>query len=208
MNLLDPHVFFGLDLGKRHDPCALAVVERLHRFTGERDPATWELKSELYFVVRHCEVFRLGTPYLEVVRRMQQLPDCAQGLPFAANPARTLVVDATAVGDPVFEALQAAQPEGVRLAAVSILSSGRPHPNASGHAAVSRRDLLNNLRLLMERELLRVAPPHSDGRLKDEMLLLTERSGPAHDDRALALALAVWQATRGLASWLDHFSSG
>jgi len=206
MNRLAPHIYFGLDLGRRRDRSALAVLERIHVPTGELDPVTWERKTALYFVLRHIELFRLGVPYLEIVRRMERLPvPPATGHPYARDPERTLVVDATGVGAPVVEALHAAHLPA-RIVAVTITGAGASHPDTFGGVLVPRRDLLSNLRMLMERALLRIAPPLARGPFAEELLRVTDRSGNAHDDRVLAVALAAWQATRGLAQWLADYT--
>jgi hypothetical protein len=194
---LEPHLYFGLDLGRRQDPAALAVVERLHEPTGARNPATWEPVLELVLVVRHVEVFQLGTPYTRLVGRVARLlrePRTLEGYELRAGhllrPHQTLVMDATGVGDPVVELFQAERLPA-RLHPVSITSGGRA------------RDLLSNLRIQMERPLLVVPRDvHGQAELLDELLRATEPAASAHDDRVMALALAVWQATRGLAGWL------
>ena len=63
MPRLDVHTFFGLDLGRRQDPSALAILERRHDYTGRRDPVTFELELKLRFVLRHVEAFPLAGVY-------------------------------------------------------------------------------------------------------------------------------------------------
>jgi len=206
---LEPHLYFGLDLGRRQDPAALAVVERLHEPTGARNPATWEPVLELVLVVRHVEVFQLGTPYTRLVGRVARLlrePRTLEGYELRAGhllrPHQTLVMDATGVGDPIVELFQAER-LAVRLHPVSITAGGRAHDDPHGGELVPRRDLLSNLRIQMERALLVVPRDvHGQDELVAELLRATEPAGGAHDDRVMALALAAWQATRGLAGWL------
>jgi hypothetical protein len=211
VNRLEPHLFYGLDLGCRQDPSALAVVERLHLPTGEVNHVTYEREFRLAFVLRHIGVFRLGTPYTQVVRRVERLlkqPRTLQGYELQPGhllrPDQTLVVDATGVGSPVVESLRAADLPG-RLHPVTITGAGHPHGDPFGGELVPRLDLLSNLRMLMERELLRV-PAGVRGRdaLFEELLRATDPAGGAHDDRVIAVALAVWQSTRGLAAWLHQ----
>jgi hypothetical protein len=210
MNTLDPHLFFGLDLGRRQDPSALAAVERLHMGTGRVNRVTYEPETRLSLIVRHLELFRLGTPYLDVVRRMARLLNEPQTLDgyqvepgHPARPHQTLVVDATGVGAPVVEALQVMDLEA-GLTAITITGAGQPHADAFGGTLVARRDLLSNLRLVMERGLLRVPEGlHERDGLTEEWLRAADPAGPAHDDRVVALALAVWQATRGLARLME-----
>jgi hypothetical protein len=213
VNHLEPHLYYGLDLGRRESRSALAVIERVHQPTGARDAASYEPVLRLRFVVRHLEAFRPGLPYLRVVRRLERLLNEPRRLGayelrpgHALRPRQTLVVDASGVGAPVVEAFQAIRLEA-SLRPITITGAGRPGADAFGTTQVARRDLLSNLRLLMERGLLRLPRRlHERLDLVDECLRATARSGPAHDDRLMALALAAWQATRGLAAWIESES--
>lgn len=102
------HTFFGLDLGRRQDPSALAILERRHDYTGRRDPVTYELELKLRFVLRHVETFPLGMHYFEIVRRIRKLIQIA-------DPLKTLVVDASGVGAPIVEAFRAARLEATLI---------------------------------------------------------------------------------------------
>ena len=81
-------LFLGLDLGKLRDYTAVALVERCS--SGE-------------LVVRYVERAALGTPYTQVVKRMEELTRHR-----ALAGACHLTVDATGVGQPVVELLQRA----------------------------------------------------------------------------------------------------
>jgi hypothetical protein len=211
MTHLEPHLYYGLDLGRRQDRSALAALERLHQDTGELDCVTYARGLRLSFVLRHVGAFRLGTEYTEVVRRVERLlkePHRLHGYDLrpghALRPWQTLVVDATGVGSPVVEWLRAAGLPG-RLHAVTMTGAGWPHDDRFGGELVPRRDLLANLRMLMECGRLRVpAGVHGGDALAEELLRATDPAGGAHDDRVVAVALAVWQATRGMAGWLQE----
>ena len=197
MPLLAPHIFFGLDLGRRQDPSALAILERRHDYTGSRDPVTFELERRLRFVLRHVETFPLGTHYFEIVRRIRSL---IQG----DGPSKTLVVDASGVGAPIVEAFRAAR-LGASLIPITITGSGHPHPDPHGGYLVPRRDLISNLRIMMERGLLKIPPAiHAKEALIEELIHLKDDQGNHHDDLALSLTLAAWQSTRGI----NHLMTG
>src|SRR5580698_10126959 len=97
--------FVGLDLGQRQDYSAVAVVEREERRLAYLAPC---------MRVRHLERMPLGTPYVEVVRRVGEIMRHP-----ALGPWSRLVVDATGVGAPVVEMLRAARPV-LRVTAVTI----------------------------------------------------------------------------------------
>lgn len=215
--LRPPHVFLGLDLGQRHDPAAIAILQRTQEPTGSFNHATWEIERELHFRLCHTERLALGTPYIEIVSRIWGLLDkLSAPLPgihsYAGTPPlRTLVVDASGVGRPVVELIRkggigraashvtihAAAPPRVAIAPVTITASGSPHMDASGEEFVSRRDLITNLRVLLERRLLRIsARIHDRQALLKELVEVQDRSGSQHDDLVMATALACWRAVR------------
>lgn len=188
---LDPHLFFGLDLGRRQDPSALAILERRHDFTGRRDPFTFELELKLSFVLRHVEAFPLGTHYFEIVRRVRNLIQ-------SSDSSKTLVVDASGVGAPIVEAFRATR-LGASLMPITITGTGHPHPDPHGGYLVPRRDLISNLRIVMEQGLFKIPPAiHGKHALIEELINLKDHQGNRHDDLAISVTLATWQSTRGL----------
>ena len=194
---VEPAFFFGLDLGQRRDHTALVVLERLQEPLHTCDPVTFRPNFQLRFILRHAERFALGTPYLEVVRRVAALVGRDFDPLFYSgawrNPHRTLVVDASSVGAPVVELFRAANLKA-KLEPIVITASGAP-----ADRQVSRRDLITNLVLLLESGLIRIPPEtHHREALFEELLQLTHRSGPQHDDLAMATALAAWQALQTL----------
>lgn len=194
---VQPAFFFGLDLGQRRDHSALVVLERLQEPLDTRDPVTFRPAFQLRFILRHAERFALATPYLEVVRRVAALVGRDFDPVFYSgayrNPHRTLVVDASAVGAPVVELFRAAHLKAT-LEPIVITAAGAPSDRQ-----VSRHDLITNLILLLESGLIRIPPEtHHRRALFEELQKLTHRSGPHHDDLAMAAALAAWQALQTL----------
>ena len=193
---LSLHTFFGLDLGRRQDPSALSILERRHDHTGRRDPVTFEPELQLRFVLRHVETFPLGTHYFDIVRRICDLVN-------AAAPLKTLVVDASGVGAPIVEAFRAARIDA-SLVPITITGTGHPHLDPHGGYLVPRRDLISNLRILMERGLLKIPPTiHAKEALIKELIHFQDRQGSHHDDLAISLTLAAWQSTRGIRDLLN-----
>ena len=203
-----PHIYVGLDLGQRQDPSAIAVLERIYEPTGFRDHVTWELEYALTFRLRHVERIALGTPYIEIVRRTKVLMRSFTGaisnfwpvqFGHQANPYKTLVIDASGVGAPVLEMLRAAD-LGCAIVPITITSGAAAHSDhATGGYLVPRRDLLTRLRILLEKDFLRIAPAINDRQaLIEEIITFEDRSTSRHDDLAIATALAIYQATQGL----------
>ncbi|WP_321476838.1 hypothetical protein [uncultured Paludibaculum sp.] len=207
MRRLPPHLYFGLDLGQRRDPAALAILQRIHEPTGEWNRVTWEPEWELLFRLRHVERFPLGTPYITIVSKVRHLiRDCTGtilgGWPVAVghpvNPRKTLVVDASGVGAPIVELFHRCDLDAT-LIPVTIIGNGSAHSDAGSGYVVPRRDLVSNLRILLERGLLKIPTRlHDHDALRKEVLELQDRSGTRRDDMAIALALASWWAARNV----------
>src|SRR5580700_1607622 len=107
--------FVGLDLGQKQDFSAVAVVER------EEHRLTWMAPAQPCMRVRHLERMPLGTPYVNVVRRVSEIMQHR-----ALALQGRLVVDATGVGAPVVEMLRAVRPP-CRVTAVTITGGETAH---------------------------------------------------------------------------------
>ena len=182
-------IYLGLDLGKMRDFTALAAVERGTR--GE-------------LAVRYLERMSLGTPYTRVVERVAEVSRDR-----VLNGYCHLTFDGSGSGIPVEEMLRAVGTEaGWRGMTAVTITGGDTMRQASGYGMgerwnVPRRDLLSGVQVLLEKGELKIA-----GRLKESRALVRElvrmrRRGPGgegpeeeHDDLAMAVALACWQATR------------
>jgi hypothetical protein len=171
-------VTIGADIGQRKDPTAVAVVELQWR-GGET------LNRDDHYVVRHLGRLPLATPYPAIAAEIARIVDgvkarverveqrVADGLPWAATivreerPHLTLYVDATGVGQPVVDLLDAAgtypigcyftygerrtrQGREVRLGKAwmvsrlqAIAQSGRLHLPKTSEAEATRQELLD-----------------------------------------------------------------
>ena len=178
--------YVGLDLGQRHDPTAIAVVEKITSIIR----------------VRHLERVPLGTPYPVVVERVRTIIRHGE---LARHCA--LVVDGTGVGAPVVDMLRAAR-LGCDLAAVTITGGERQRQNG-GVWSVPKRDLLAVVQVLLERGELKLAKGLRElGPLLRELTDVRSTAGVGgrvrqgadgcgeHDDLVIALALACWRAKR------------
>jgi hypothetical protein len=178
--------YVGLDLGQRHDPTAIAVVQ----------------KMTSHMRVRHLERVALGTPYPGVVERVREITRNGQ---LAGNCA--LAVDGTGVGAPVVDMLRAAR-LGCDIAAVTITGGERQHQTGSVWS-VPKRDLMACVQVLLEHGELKLAKGLRE--LAPLMRELTDVRSSAgiggrvrlgadgcgeHDDLVVAVALACWRAKR------------
>ena len=112
--------YVGLDLGQRHDPTAIAVVERIEL------AQAWQATEFHSLRVRHLERAPLGTPYPGVVARVREIVQKLQKLGPCA-----LAVDGTGVGAPVVDMLRAAR-IGCDIAAVTITGGEKQRNNGAG----------------------------------------------------------------------------
>src|ERR1035438_2704427 len=87
--------FLGLDLGKRHDYSAIAVVERLEPMRG------YGRARDGHMVVRYLERVPLGTGYPAVVEQVRTLVSTDR-----MRGRCNVVVDSTGVGEPVVDMLR------------------------------------------------------------------------------------------------------
>ncbi len=184
--------YVGMDLGQRHDPTAIAIVERLEL------AQAWQATAFHSLRVRHLERVALGTPYPGVVARVREI--------VRKIGACVLVVDGTGVGAPVVDMLRAAG-LGCEITAVTITGGEQQRNKGASAWSVPKRDLLALLQVLLERNELRLAKGlrelgplvreltdvRSTTRANGRVRLGADGCGE-HDDLVIALALACWRA--------------
>jgi hypothetical protein len=112
--------YMGIDLGKRRDHTAIAIVERQDSRMAYLAPACGRL------LLRYAERVALGTPYPEVVERVRQMVrhENLQG-------QCAVAVDATGVGEPVVDMLRRGQ-LGCEVSAVNTNDDGKRRQAADG----------------------------------------------------------------------------
>ena len=204
--------FIGLDLGQLNDYTAVTVIDVADR---QEDRKTYD--------VTHLQRFPLGTPYPLIVEKVIKLRDKLNGHEEHPINRCVLVVDATGVGRPVVDLFRMA---GLGPVAVTITGGSEAHignthiwASSSDKAApqraalewsVPKKDLVGVLNVLFQNRLLKIAKIPEAGTLTQELMnfkikintqTLHEsfeawREG-IHDDLVLAVALAVYAATRG-----------
>ncbi len=191
------HYWIGVDLGKRRDHTAIAVLER-HTFYVPTDEAlqtgTWQRTT---LRVRHLERLPLGTDYTDIVCKLREL--CSY---CAVEDRATLVIDAGGVGQAFVDFLRQSRPRA-KIVAVGITGGSAPS-YSNGIQHVPKLELLGKLRVWIETGALEIAPALPDSnRLRDELLNLRREISTGgetfeperdhqHDDLVMALSLACW----------------
>jgi hypothetical protein len=193
----------GLDLGQAAELTGLAVLEQ----TTGPNPLNPDRKAK-YYAVRHLERFALGTSFPAVCDRLRDL--------FAKPPLAesNLVVDQTAVGQPVLKLLRRARLRAM-IRPVTITAGNQAVLNEDGSRSVPKRDLVSTLQVLLQSRQIKVAPSLFEAKtLVQELMnfrvkatlsptetLESWREGP-HDDLVLAVAIAAWQSEQLLQFWI------
>ncbi len=183
-------------MGQRRDSSAIAVVERVWEPASTQEFMRTGRDGQWWFRVRMLERMRLGTPYPDVVRRVRDIA----GLPLIAL-GRTVVVDGTGVGAPVVDLMRRA---GMGCSVIPILITGGGRPGVGlrgGYESVPRSELLTGMQVLVQQGRLKVGARHQEAQaLRQEMLglQLAGKGTEAHDDLAIAVALALWKARAGV----------
>jgi len=186
--------FISADLGQASDYTAITIIERRN---------TTALESERPYYLRHIERPERGTPYPVVVERLRELSSSKQ----LAGGLRTVVIDRTGVGAPVWDMMQRAY-FNARLAGILITGGANVTRDGSIYH-VPKRDLIMALLVALQNGQLRIAKglPLADVLIK-EMLNFKVRisqSGndqyeawreSAHDDIVLSAAMGVWLASQ------------
>jgi hypothetical protein len=187
-----PRVFYlGVDPGQSIDPTALAIIERIADPAGGKKPV---------YRCGYLERLPLNTPYPGIVRHVRQL---VSREPFRGRTE--LILDLTGVGRPVADLFNA---EGLRPVKVTITAGSEETRNEQGNWHVAKlllvstvQTMLHDGRLHIHRDLAEA--PVLQAELEDFRATVTDsgrwtfgaRAG-AHDDLVLALALALWRASR------------
>ena len=177
--------FIGVDLGQRGSHTAFVVLERFDEQPDFTDVLRGQGMRRRY-IVRQAERVALGTPYNEVIQRLNQIVGR-----LSPRGLCVVVVDESGGGVPVVESMRR-ELVGCRIVPIMITSG----QTASG-TSVPRAMLITKMQVMAERDELEIASGCRDGEaLVRELAHLTldrNRDGE-RDDLAMALSLASWRA--------------
>ena len=188
--------FIGLDLGQRRDRTAFAILEVADIASQHRSAVTFAPERTTRRVIRHLERVPVGTPYPDVVEKAIRIAGKL------ANAAPTnLIVDATGGGIPVADSLR--QPAAKWRLAPVIISAGYRDTYVDGFWRVAKQDLIGRLQLAFDfgEFQIEASLPETETLVQELTAMrgferkrgrTIEAPGSAHDDLALALALAWW----------------
>jgi hypothetical protein len=191
--------FIGVDLGQRRDRTAVAIIERSESVADRPDPVTWARERITLQQVRHLERMPQGTPYTVVTQRVERIAG-----QLSAQNSCTVAVDATGVGLPIVDSLRLPG-AAWRLMPVTIVHAER-ESYSDGFWRVPKRDLIASLQLAFDAREFTIARDCKDTPALIEELTSMRANrrpsgavqyaspGAAHDDLAIALALAWWAA--------------
>lgn len=180
--------YLGLDLGQAQDYTALAIVDQV----GDKANI-----NQFAYHVTWLERFKLGTPYPDVVDRINTMLEKTQ-----LYQGCYLIADATGVGRPVIEMMKR---KGINPVAVTITAGIELSRDEFGYFRVPKRDLVGELQVLLQEGRLKIAEAleHSRTLVQELMNFKVKITAAAHDtygvwregvhdDLVFAVALACW----------------
>lgn len=199
--------YIGLDLGKKQDYSAVAVVEQCVWTNGQKDPVSFAPKLERNTILRHIEQIKGGTTYMRVVEYVKRILVSKE----LRHEGVVLSMDATGVGEGVLEMvevmLREAEKERTRFLnfAGVVFTSGNKTKWSQYEARVPKNTMLEWLLLALERGELILGKdmPGVKALVAELQMMQQVRSENGtrwvsvgkHDDLVMALALAVWGTT-------------
>jgi hypothetical protein len=196
----------GIDVGKRHDPTAIAVAVADER-KGDGQGGQEKEKGETHFVIPFLRRIDLGTPYPEQARMLvdwgtKALHKFVQKTGFHPPKPPEIYVDVTGVGDALVDLLVARHIERVgalypcRFVAGDHIKPGREY-------SIGKTNFISRLQVLAESKRVHLPSTPEAQTLAREMLDfdidVDEMSGKptygairpgTHDDMVVALGLA------------------
>lgn len=185
------------DLGQVNDFTAITIIERI-----AKPPAGWEAWSkremEREHHLRHIERPERGTSYPKIIQRIAELW-CSPEMQYRD---RTVVIDLTGVGRPVWDEMQL---RFKNMMYGITITGGNTVTNEGRIYNVPKRDLISSLQIAFQNKDLKIARgiPEADTLIKELTNFKVKinlnghdqyeawREG-IHDDIVLSAAMGVW----------------
>ena len=179
--------FISADLGQVNDYTAITIIER----------------TDTEYHLRHIERPERGTSYPKIVDRLKELAESPQ----LAGEHKTVVIDITGVGRPVWDLMTKANIRA-RLKGISI-TGGSTVTHDGKISNVPKRDLVAALQVAFQNGELKIARglPEADTLVREltNFKVKINVNGHdqyeawrenIHDDIVLSAAMGVWLASR------------
>jgi len=189
----------GFDLGRDRDHSAIAVLGVRMENHGQYDFAMLRQPARRILELGTLHRIPLGTEYIEVVKHLRRIVNelqCAAGW---GHPDVDIhvVIDSAGPGQVAVELIRAQQMK-INLVPTLLTSGHEVGLSNSGTRTVPRRELVANLRYLLEVELLRINSRLRHANVLEKEIAAVRPHGGQyeHDDLVIAAALASWYATR------------
>ena len=190
------HFIISADLGQTNDYSAFTIIDRVDGGCH----------------LRHVERPELGTPYPRIVERLKELA----ASPEVGGARRTMVIDTTGCGKPVWDMLARAGISAT-LKGITITGGNTVHRDGSMYN-VPKRDLVAALQVAFQNGELKIARglPLADTLVTELMHFKVKininghdqyeawREG-VHDDIVLSAAMGVWVASQD--RWLENYKN-
>ncbi len=194
-------LFIGLDLGQAKDYSALAIIECVRTITngGAKDEVT-----QLNCI--HLQRWQLRTSYPAIVADVVKMVNSLK--PSQSNDSKpVLAVDATGVGAPVIDLFKREKIHA-ELRPIQIVG-GSNVSSEFGMTRVPKRDLVSVVQVGLQNRTLKIASQLPEAEilsreLQNFTVKITDSANDVygawregtHDDLVLAVALALWTASR------------
>lgn len=175
----------GIDIGQKHDPTAIAVVEQAYRPRGDR--------LEEHYTCRFLERLPLGTPYPQVATRLKEIARNAEMVVRQDELARgwndrghrvdvgfQVYCDATGVGQPVVDLLAES---GLGVTPV-YFTHGDRRTEEQGRVVLGKAWLVSRLQALFQTRRIALPRDHPEAEaLRDELMTYEIKVSPDANDR-------------------------
>jgi hypothetical protein len=189
-------IYLGLDIGKRQDHTAIAVLE-LRWAYGQKDNLSQKIREIPTLVLRYSTRLALDT---ETTKIPQLVRDTLQRFaPRYGEPSRIdkLLIDATGIGHTVVELIRQNQTKA-HIQPVMLTNGHVERHLKDGYLSLPRPDMLNSLKMVFELGNIKMEPSSPGFVDMERELIQFQPSGEQqeHDDLVMAMAMAVWQAAK------------
>ena len=187
------------DFGRDRDHSAFATIAVRLEDHGSYDYAKLIQPTHVVLQLGSLRRIPLGTEYLEVVKQLRRTVTRLQSAAgWGAPTVRVhVIVDAAGPGQVAIELIRAQQLD-INFVPALLTAGIETGYSPSGKLTIPRREVITNLRYLLEVELIRVQRNLTHKAALEAEIASVRFDGrqSAHDDLVIAAGLAAYQARR------------